>query len=136
MKEKKRAQPELRYFFFAQMSERPILRIYDAPIRERFLASVKIAGIKSRSSGCPLFSKRMHCPIPVLTRKNVEDLTRYSWPGNIRELQNVIERAVILARGGPLHFTLNETTDSGTAAIKQTPTVSTRAQLLELERTS
>ena len=28
-----------------------------------------------------------------------EDLRRYAWPGNIRELQNVVERAVILARG-------------------------------------
>jgi DNA-binding NtrC family response regulator len=28
-----------------------------------------------------------------------EALRRYSWPGNIRELQNVVERAVILARG-------------------------------------
>ena len=29
----------------------------------------------------------------------LESLTRYSWPGNIRELQNVIERAVVLAEG-------------------------------------
>jgi len=29
----------------------------------------------------------------------VDLLTRYSWPGNIRELQNVIERAVVLAEG-------------------------------------
>ena len=68
-------------------------------------------------------------------RNNVEDLKRYAWPGNIRELQNVIERAVILARGGPLHFTLHESTDAVAAGLKPTP-VSTRAQLLELERTS
>jgi DNA-binding NtrC family response regulator len=66
----------------------------------------------------------------------VEDLKRYAWPGNIRELQNVIERAVILARGGPLHFTLHESTDTVAAGLKPTTHVSTRAQLLELERTS
>jgi len=33
---------------------------------------------------------------------DVEHLCSYSWPGNIRELQNVIERAVIISQGGPL----------------------------------
>ena len=38
-------------------------------------------------------------PAPPLTREDVEWLQRYDWPGNIRELQNVIERAVILSKG-------------------------------------
>jgi formate hydrogenlyase transcriptional activator len=33
-------------------------------------------------------------------------LLRYPWPGNIREMQNVIERAVILSRGSVLHVPL------------------------------
>ena len=33
-------------------------------------------------------------------------MLNYDWPGNIRELRNVIERAVILARGGTLSFDL------------------------------
>jgi transcriptional regulator with GAF, ATPase, and Fis domain len=81
-------------------------------------------------------ARRMHCPVPLLTQNNVEDLTRYNWPGNIRELQNVIERAVILARGGPLRFSLPESPESVAAGFKPTTRVSTRAQLLELERTS
>jgi transcriptional regulator with GAF, ATPase, and Fis domain len=32
-------------------------------------------------------SKRIHCPAPPLGRNNVEDLKRYAWPGNIRELE-------------------------------------------------
>ena len=42
-----------------------------------------------------------------------EDLRRYPWPGNIRELQNVVERAVILARGeiDPGHLNLESGAD-------------------------
>jgi len=37
---------------------------------------------------------------PVLSGSTVALLAEYDWPGNIRELQNVIERAVLLAAGG------------------------------------
>jgi transcriptional regulator with GAF, ATPase, and Fis domain len=63
------------------------------------------------------------------------DLTHYTWPGNIRELQNVIERAVILAGGGALRFNLQELARPVAAEVKPVTAVSTRAQLLELERT-
>jgi transcriptional regulator with GAF, ATPase, and Fis domain len=36
--------------------------------------------------------------------KSMEQLQRYPWPGNIRELQNVIERAVILTKGPVLNI--------------------------------
>ena len=39
-----------------------------------------------------------------LTRTQVENLRRYNWPGNIRELKNVIERAVILSTGKVLRL--------------------------------
>ncbi len=45
-------------------------------------------------------------PCPPLTATQIEALRRYDWPGNVRELKNVIERAVILARGGPLRLDL------------------------------
>ena len=38
-------------------------------------------------------------PAPPLTPEDIEWLQRYDWPGNIRELQNVLERAVILSKG-------------------------------------
>ncbi len=40
----------------------------------------------------------------TLTRAQVEHLRRYNWPGNIRELKNVIERAVILSEGNVLRL--------------------------------
>jgi transcriptional regulator with GAF, ATPase, and Fis domain len=49
-------------------------------------------------------SARLGIPAATIGRQNLELLQAYSWPGNIRELQNVVERAVILARGGPLRF--------------------------------
>ena len=46
---------------------------------------------------------------PNLTQKQVDALRRYAWPGNIRELKNVIERAVILSQGKNLRLDLSLT---------------------------
>ena len=45
-------------------------------------------------------SRRMGRAVPSIPEKVMDALKRWSWPGNIRELQNVIERAVILS--GPM----------------------------------
>src|SRR5213594_750455 len=45
------------------------------------------------------FSKRMNKTIDTISSATMEALSRYHWPGNIRELQNVIERAVITSTG-------------------------------------
>jgi transcriptional regulator with GAF, ATPase, and Fis domain len=54
------------------------------------------------------FCDQLKLPPRKLTRGDVEKLQRYDWPGNIRELQNVIERALIRSRGGRLKFELGE----------------------------
>ena len=41
-----------------------------------------------------------------LSKQQVQQLMRHAWPGNIRELRNVIERAVILATGNRARFDL------------------------------
>ena len=51
-------------------------------------------------------AKRMNRPTPRLSQATLTQLTAHSWDGNIRELQNAVERAVILAQGGPLRFDL------------------------------
>jgi DNA-binding NtrC family response regulator len=50
--------------------------------------------------------RELRSPKPRLTRAGITKLQSYDWPGNIRELRNVIDRAVILARGGALDFDL------------------------------
>jgi formate hydrogenlyase transcriptional activator len=48
------------------------------------------------------FARRMKRGIDTIPTETLEALTRYDWPGNIRELQNLIERAVILSTGPTL----------------------------------
>src|SRR5262249_13730598 len=52
--------------------------------------------------------------------------------GNVRELQNVIERAVILARGGRLEFDLSHHAGEKTAPARSTPDETAEASLEEL----
>ena len=48
------------------------------------------------------FARRMKRTIETIPTETMEALARYDWPGNIRELQNLIERAVILSKGPTL----------------------------------
>ena len=48
------------------------------------------------------YAESMGKRIGLITSDDMEALVRYSWPGNIRELQNFIERAVILTSGDVL----------------------------------
>ena len=50
--------------------------------------------------------KELGCARPTLTQAGIETLLHYDWPGNIRELCNVIQRAAIFAQGGALEFDL------------------------------
>jgi PAS domain S-box-containing protein len=53
-----------------------------------------------------LICRRLNRPQQNLTRGNLKQLQAYPWPGNIRELQNVIERAIIVSKGNRLEFSL------------------------------
>ena len=70
-----------------------------------------------------ILSRRLGKQTPRLTQANVAELGRYDWPGNIRELQHVLERASITSPKGKLRLELNSptstqvtTTDSLTVA--------------------
>jgi transcriptional regulator with GAF, ATPase, and Fis domain len=75
---------------------------------------IHVMPLQERMEDIPLLAKHfielsvkeLRCPKPRLTRAGVAKLQNYNWPGNIRELRNVIERAVIISRGGVLDFDL------------------------------
>jgi formate hydrogenlyase transcriptional activator len=54
------------------------------------------------------FATRMNKRITNVPTETMAALSRYHWPGNIRELENFIERAVILTRGSSLTVPLTE----------------------------
>ncbi len=70
--------------------------------------------LRERSEDIPLlvryfaqkYARRMNKQIETIPGEAMEALSRYAWPGNIRELENFIERAVILSRGTVLHVSL------------------------------
>jgi formate hydrogenlyase transcriptional activator len=68
--------------------------------------------LRQRRSDIPLltaffverFARQFGRQITGVAQDTMETITRYDWPGNIRELQNVIERAVVLSRGQVLRL--------------------------------
>jgi formate hydrogenlyase transcriptional activator len=59
------------------------------------------------------FSRRMGKQIDSIPPETMAAFQWYSWPGNIRELQNLVERAVILSREGMLQNPLHESRTNG-----------------------
>ena len=51
-----------------------------------------------------IITARLGKPSEALSVRSLERLLSHDWPGNIRELQNVIERAIILARSGNIEI--------------------------------
>ena len=66
-----------------------------------------------------------------LDQSSIQALQAYSWPGNIRELRNVIERAVLLS--DQKQITLKDLHFDGHAQVG-TPFLDTRLTLIELEK--
>ena len=54
------------------------------------------------------YARQLNKPIETIRPGVMEALTQYTWPGNIRELQNFVERAVILSSGAALDPPLSE----------------------------
>jgi DNA-binding NtrC family response regulator len=79
-----------------------------------YVFPLKVAALRERKEDIPLLAshfvelsaKELGCPKPRLTPAGIERLLGYDWPGNIRELRNVILRAAIFAQGGALEFDL------------------------------
>jgi PAS domain S-box-containing protein len=105
------------------------------PLRERGDDVVQIASHFLERT-CQEFG---HAPL-TLSKQQAALLKRYDWPGNIRELKNVIERAVILSRGKVLRLDLamsdilNAPAAHDAAAETDSSRLLTEVALRELER--
>jgi formate hydrogenlyase transcriptional activator len=64
------------------------------------------------------FAKRLGRKVDVVTPETMQAFCRYSWPGNIRELEHVIERAVILSPGRELRISPVESDQRAASASK------------------
>jgi PAS domain S-box-containing protein len=68
---------------------------------------ITLPSLRERHSDVPLltaffvdrFTRQLGKQITGISQESMDVLSRYTWPGNIRELQNVIERAVVLCTG-------------------------------------
>jgi len=79
-------------------------------------------------------ANRRHLKIPM---SQIQKLKHYNWPGNIRELENIIERQVILAKRDTLSFDFLEDRNIKDANLSEQhtePTIKTESELKALER--
>ena len=73
---------------------------------------IKVPSLRERRDDIPLlanyfvqrFARRMDKTIDSLPNETMSTLVNSDWPGNIRQLENLIERAVVLAEGAALRF--------------------------------
>jgi formate hydrogenlyase transcriptional activator len=86
---------------------------------------IEIPPLRERREDIPLLvnyfisklSQRMRKQITSVSRQTMEVLTNHSWRGNVRELANFIERAVILTRGDELQVPISELRPSSEIGI-------------------
>jgi formate hydrogenlyase transcriptional activator len=77
---------------------------------------VRVPPLRERQEDIPLlvrhfvqqFARRMGKVVDTIPAETMNALIRYHWPGNIRELQNLVERAIILSSGPVLKVPLND----------------------------
>ena len=101
---------------------------------------IRVPALRERQEDIPLlvrhfvqqFARRMNRVIETISCETMSALVRYPWPGNIRELQNLIERAVILSTGPVLRIPLQDLQNRAvvTSARPQTMEEAERAHIL------
>jgi formate hydrogenlyase transcriptional activator len=100
---------------------------------------IRIPPLRDRSDDIPALvryfterhARRMRRPVPAISPHAMHALCSYHWPGNIRELENFIERAVILSKGPTL-----QVSDQDLQPRARTPRHSRPMTLRDVERDS
>ena len=101
---------------------------------------IRMPALRERTDDIPIlaeylidrYAKRLGKRITKISKKTLHLLQAYHWPGNIRELQNVIERAVILSDGET--FVVDETWFPPVSPKSAMPAVPMFANLVEQEK--
>jgi formate hydrogenlyase transcriptional activator len=90
---------------------------------------IQVPALRQRADDIPrlvrhftaLYAQRMNKRIEVIPAEAMDALVRYAWPGNIRELQNFIERAVILSPQSTLRAPVSELEPFQSHQVSNTP---------------
>jgi len=90
---------------------------------------IRMPPLRERPEDIPLliryfvhkFARRMDRHIETIPNATMKKLTGWSWPGNIRELENLMERAVILSDGNVLHVPLTEIGTESHSTVASSP---------------
>jgi formate hydrogenlyase transcriptional activator len=98
-----------------------------------------LPALRERSEDIPLlvrhfamvYADRMEKPITAVSGEFMAALERHSWPGNIRELQNFVERSVILAKGPVLSGSLPKVTGTPESSGPVTLEAAERSHILQ-----
>jgi formate hydrogenlyase transcriptional activator len=89
---------------------------------------LSVPPLRERREDIPLLTRyfvqkhaqRMGREIDKIPTSAMEALTRYDWPGNIRELQNVLERSVILTHGHTLQIAMPDLGETSGSSVPMT----------------
>jgi len=102
-----------------------------APLRERKADIVPLA-----ENFVKIYSEKFNKQINTISEKSLNLLLDYSWPGNIRELENVIERAVITSESNELNLESLITSDSSSDNFSTLVELEKNHIIQALEKTS
>ncbi len=105
---------------------------------------IQLPSLRERRDDIPLlvrhftqrYARKMGRRITSIPAEALERLSGWHWPGNIRELENFIERAVILTRGTELSVPVTELDKSFTASSKKSYEDEERDRIIQALRAS
>ena len=101
---------------------------------------IQVPALRERPGDIPLlvrylvqkFSRRLNKPIQYIPIETMDALAGYAWPGTVRELENLIERAVLLSSGSELRVPLTEMKADGAVAYPPAHVVPVEAPIAKL----
>jgi DNA-binding NtrC family response regulator len=107
------------------------------------VVTIMIPPLRERKEDIPLLinhflekkSKQLNIPAPLPADGDaIAPMLAYDWPGNIRELENVVERALILSRGRPADFHSIISGDESISLVQENTTITGPVKLDDVVR--